>query len=76
MVEVWLPYGSTEVCVRIPTANLLDVVEPKKTASAKNPQTEIKNALQNPLGAKRLAEIVKPGAKITVVLKDLSLIHI
>jgi len=70
VVEVWLPYGSTEVCVRIPTANLLDVVEPKKTASAKNPQTEIKNALQNPLGAKRLAEIVKPGAKITVVLKD------
>ena len=70
MVEVWLPYGDTEVCVRIPTANLLDIIEPRRIASAKNPQEEIKNALQNPLGSKRLAEIVKPRAKITVILKD------
>jgi len=70
VVEVWLPYGSTEVCVRVPTANLLDVIEPRKISSARNPQAEIKSALQNPLGANRLAEMVKPGAKITVVLKD------
>ena len=70
MVEVWLPYGSTEVCVRIPTSNLLDVIEPRRMAAARNPQAEIKKALQNPLGAKRLAEIVKPGDKVTVVLKD------
>ncbi|RJS89489.1 nickel-dependent lactate racemase [Candidatus Bathyarchaeota archaeon] len=69
MVEVWLPYGETEVCVRIPTANLLDIVEPKKM-DGKNPQVEIKNALQNPVGTKRLAEIVKPEAKVTIVLKD------
>jgi len=70
VVEVWLPYGSTEVCVRIPTANLLDIIEPKRMASAKNPPAEIKNALRNPLDSKRLAEVVKPGAKITIVLKD------
>ena len=70
MVEVWLPYGNTEVCVRIPTANLLDVIEPKKIDAAKNPQTEIKNALENPLGVKRLAEMVKPGTKIAIVLRD------
>jgi len=70
VVEVWLPYGSTEVCVRIPTANLLDIIEPKKMDVAQNPQAEIRSALQYPLGDARLTEIVKPGAKITIVLKD------
>jgi len=70
VVEVWLPYGSTEVCVRIPTVNLLDVIEPKRIDSAKNPQVEIRNALQSPLGVNRLDEMVKPEDKITVVIKD------
>lgn len=70
MVEVWLPYGNTEVCVRIPTASLLDIIEPKKIDAAPNPQAEIRNALQNPSGDTRIAEMVKPGAKIVVVLKD------
>jgi len=69
VVEVWLPYGETEVCVRIPTANLLDIVEPKKV-DKKDPQSEIRSALQNPIGTKRLAEIVRPGSKVAIVLKD------
>jgi len=72
LVEVWLPYGSTEVCVRVPTANLLDIIEPRKTAPAKNPMMEIKNALENPIGTKRLSEIVKAGDKVSLVLKDSS----
>ena len=70
MVEVWLPYGSTEVCVRIPTLNLLDIIEPKKVDVARNPQEEIRRALQNPLGDTRLSDIVEPGAKVAIVLKD------
>jgi len=70
VVEVWLPYGSTEVCVRIPTSNLLDIVEPRKIDVAQNPQAEIRKALKDPLGDMRLAEMVKPGVKIAVVLKD------
>ena len=70
MVEVWLPYGNTEVCVRIPTGNLLDIIEPKKVDAAQNPKDEIKKALQNPSGDTRIAEMVKPGAKIAIVLKD------
>jgi len=70
VVEVWLPYGSTEVCVRIPTLNLLDIIEPKKVDVARNPQEEIRRALQNPLGDTRLSDIVEPGAKVAIVLKD------
>ena len=70
MVEVWLPYGETEVCVRVPTSSLLDIIEPKKVDSTKNPMAEIRSALENPLGAKRLSEIVKPGERVVIVLKD------
>jgi len=70
LVEIWLPYGSTEVCVRIPTVNLLDVIEPKKIDVAPDPRAEIRNALRNPVGDVSITEIVKPGAKITLILKD------
>jgi len=70
VVEVWLPYGKTEVCVRIPTRNLAAVIEPREKEGALNPQAEIENALTNPIGARRLAEAAKPGDKVTVALKD------
>ena len=70
MVEVWLPYGKTEVCVRVPTKDLLHMIEPNEKAAAKNPQTEIERALANPLGTSRLAETVKPSSKVALVLRN------
>jgi len=70
LVEVWLPYGKTEVCVRVQTKNLLDIIEPKEKTEAENPQSEIENAMENPLGTKRLSETVKPGDKVSIVLGD------
>ncbi len=70
MVEVWLPYGKTEVCVSIPTRNLQDIIEPKDQARAENPQLEIESALMNPIDASRLAEIAKSGNRVSIVLKD------
>jgi nickel-dependent lactate racemase len=70
LVEVWLPYGKTEVCVRVPTKNLLNTVEPKDKAAAQNPQEEIGVALANPLGTLRLSDIAKSGMKVAVALKN------
>ncbi|MBS7614711.1 nickel-dependent lactate racemase [Candidatus Bathyarchaeota archaeon] len=70
MVEVWLPYGKTEVCVRVPTQNLLKTLEPNHVDAAKNPRSEIDSSLANPIGTKRLVEIVKPESKVALVLKD------
>lgn len=70
MVEIWLPYGSTEVCVRVPVNNMLDLIEPKKVCETQNPQEEMRNALKNPLATSCLADIARPGAKVTIVLKD------
>ena len=70
MVEVWLPYGKTEVCARVPTQSWLKTVEPNNVAAAKTPQFELESALANPFGAQRLSETVRPGGKVAVVLRD------
>ena len=70
MVEIWLPYGDTEVCVRVPAGNMLDVIEPKKVGGALSSQEEIRNALKKPLAAPSIADLARPGAKVTIVLKD------
>ena len=70
MVEVWLPYGKTEVCVRVPTNSLLGIIEPDDRTGAQNPQAEIEDALVSPFGKERLEESVKPGEKACIALKD------
>lgn len=70
MVDVWLPYGKTEVCARIPTQNLLGSIEPKEKSSAPDPRAEVERALKEPIGSKRLSEIVKPEHKVAIVVDD------
>ena len=70
MVDVWLPYGKTDVCVRIPARNLLGTIEPKEVAAAPDQKAEIERALQEPIGSKRLLEIAKPESKVVIVVDD------
>ncbi len=70
MVDVWLPYGKTEVCARIPAQNFLGTIEPKEKPGAPDPIAEIKRALQAPIGTKRINEIAKAGDKVAIVVDD------
>jgi nickel-dependent lactate racemase len=70
MVDVWLPYGKSDVCVRIPARNFLDSIEPKKVPSAEDVNAEIERALSEPIGSKRLSEIAQPQHKIAIVVDD------
>lgn len=70
MVEVWLPYGETEVCARIPTRNYLGTIEPKEKPGVPSSQAEIERAMKEPAGTKRLSEIVKPGDEVAIVVDD------
>ncbi len=53
MVDVWISYGKTEVCARIPTRNFLGSIEPKEKAGVTDPKAEIERALGQPIGAQR-----------------------
>jgi len=70
MVDVWLPYGKTEVCARIPTRNFLGSIEPKERPGVADPRAEIERALNEPIEAKRLGEIAKAGDRVAIVVDD------
>ena len=68
MVDVWLPYGKTDVCVRVPARNLLGTIEPKEQQATTDAKVEVERALKEPIGSKRLCEIVKPESTVAVVV--------
>ena len=70
MVDAWLPYGKSDVCVRVPTRNFLGSIEPKEKRGVTDAKAEIDRALKEPLGSKRLAEFVKPESKVAIVVDD------
>jgi len=70
MVDVWLPYGKTEVCVRVPAQNFLGSIEPKEKPGVLDARAEVERALREPIGSKRLSEIVKPENKVAIVVDD------
>ncbi|MGD6806110.1 MAG: nickel-dependent lactate racemase [Candidatus Bathyarchaeia archaeon] len=70
MVDVWLPYGKTDVCVRIPARNLLGTIEPKEKQGVADVKAEVERALKEPIGTKRLSEIAKPESKVAIVVDD------
>jgi nickel-dependent lactate racemase len=72
MVDVWLPYGKTEVCARIPTRNFQGSIEPREKPAVADPRAEIERALQNPIGTAPLSEIAKAGDKVAVVVDDIT----
>jgi len=72
MVDVWLPYGKTEVCARIPARNLLGTIEPKEKPGVPDPLDEIKRALREPIGTPSISQIVKPGDKVAIVVDDVT----
>jgi nickel-dependent lactate racemase len=70
MVDVWLPYGKTEICVRIPTQNFLGSIEPKEKTGVADAKAEVERAIKEPIGSKKLGEIVKPEHKVAIVVDD------
>jgi nickel-dependent lactate racemase len=70
MVDAWLPYGKSEVCVRVPTRNFLGSIDPREKAGVPDARAEVERALKEPLGSRRLSEIAKPESKVVVVVDD------
>ena len=72
MVDVWLPYGESDVCIRVPARNFLGSIEAKKVVGVSDPESEIKRALKEPIGSKRLTEIAQTNQKAAIVVDDAS----
>ena len=67
-MELWIPYGETEIPVKVPDDNFYRILEPSKQLGAKNPSVVIEEALEKPLGDLFLRDAVKPGSTIGIIL--------
>jgi len=68
MVEVWLPYGKTEVHISIPLRNLQVTLEPVGLDVPINNRELIKTSLTEPQGSESFTEIIKAGENIAIAL--------
>jgi len=72
MVDVWLPYGRTDVCLRVPARNLIGSIEPKQRPACPDAKAEVERALKDPIpkGTRRLSEIALPESRVAIVVDD------
>ncbi len=70
VTNIRLPYGGTEVSVSIPAANLMGVFRSRRVEIERPEEVLIAEALADPIGTPRLAELVRPGMKIAIVADD------
>ena len=67
-MEIWLPYGDTEVRVGIRTESLVGLAEPKAMDPLKDLPQELAKAIENPIGAKPLGELVDREDRVVLFI--------
>ncbi|NIA09455.1 MAG: nickel-dependent lactate racemase [Nitrospiraceae bacterium] len=65
-----IPFGKIKLPLNIPDSYSLEVIVPKETKKISDPDTQIENALQNPIGKERLGNILKPNYKVSIIVSD------
>ena len=69
MVDIWLPYGKTDVCARVEGRNLMNIVKGVYgKPRVQDVEGELERALKNPVGSKTLADVAKRGDKVALAL--------
>lgn len=71
-MKIEFGYGTTVQPVEIPDENMMGVMTANPVAPPLNEEEEIRQALKNPIGTKKLSEIAKPGEKIAIVTSDIT----
>src|SRR5690606_21069966 len=68
-----LKYGNREFHVRLPDEQVKLVLEPNRIDfPERTPRELIGEALDDPIGAKRIEETVKPGDRVCIVISDVT----
>jgi len=71
--ELTLPWGKEKLTLSLPDHwKIIGNYEPASLPPVADPAAQVKRSLQQPIGSARLAERLRPGMKITVVIDDIS----
>jgi len=69
-MNVHLPYGEHGLDVELPDDSV--VLEPEQTAGIPNPGSAIAQAIERPLGAPPLRDLIRPGQQVAIVVSDIT----
>ncbi|HLE64956.1 MAG TPA: lactate racemase domain-containing protein, partial [Candidatus Bathyarchaeia archaeon] len=70
-MEFWIPYGETEVPIRVPDDNFYKILEPSKPGKTKDPVSLVNESLDNPVDGSSISEMIKPGVTVGIIVDPL-----
>jgi len=65
-----LPCGKNEISLSVPDDIETKVIKPKDVPVIKDVESAIKRSIFNPIGTKRITQIVKPKDKVVIIVTD------
>jgi len=71
-MKVSLNYGHDSMVLDIPDKNYMGTLSPKDIKEIEDPINEVRRALANPIGSKKLKKLVSPKDKIVILVSDIS----
>ena len=71
-MNVSLNYGHNSITLNIPDKNYIGTLNPKEIEAIEDPTNEVKRALENPIGSKKLKELVSSKDKMVILVSDVS----
>lgn len=71
-LRITLPYGCKTTAFNVAASRFLGFLDPPETSPANDFQYKIEQAIHAPYGDKTLAEIIRPGKRIAVIVDDAS----
>ncbi len=70
LMQVTIPYGNEKISFDIPERNFAGMLDAPFTPEIDNLESAIENAIDNPIGAMKIDQIVKKGKKIAIIIDD------
>ena len=71
-MKLEIGFGTNPQIVEIPDRNLTDILLPNKVSVQAKGEIAVIGALQNPIGSKKLSEMVHPGQKVAIITSDVT----
>ncbi len=71
-MKVSLNYGYDSMALNIPDENYMGTLNPKDTREIEDPINEVRRALANPIGSKKLKELVSSQDKVVILASDIT----
>ena len=71
-MKVSLNYGHNSMALDIPDENYIGTLSPKDIKEIEDPINEVRRALANPIGSKKIKELVSSQDKVIILASDIS----